>query len=336
MLRNRITFPLGSITHSRQLALKISVVDFIDKLHGEELADAGVIPAGSAPFIPNLSRYFRQRSGGRLQKSNAEAQKVMEVIEDRDVTGALRQDKFQNLQFLKDNYDMTPKMIQTLYTLSQFQHSYGNYGSAVDMFYHYRVLSTDDTFGLSALWDKLASEILVGNWQVAFEAGRDAVIESLFQLAYTNTIQTSCPWILRYLAVAVMTNKGRKNLLKELVRVIERETYRYNDPITELVETLYNKFDFDLAKKKLAECEDVLENDFFLVSVQDEFIVSARFLISGTSCRIHQKIDTAELSQRLKMNKKYGEKWIVNLTRDARVDAKIDFQDNAVLTNNNI
>lgn len=36
--------------------------------------------------------------------SQTEAQKVMDVIENPEVINALRQDKLQNLQFLKDNY----------------------------------------------------------------------------------------------------------------------------------------------------------------------------------------------------------------------------------------
>ena len=40
----------------------------------------------------------------KLQNSQAEAQKVMDVIENPEVIQALRQDKLQNLQFLKDNY----------------------------------------------------------------------------------------------------------------------------------------------------------------------------------------------------------------------------------------
>ncbi|KAG0046225.1 eukaryotic translation initiation factor 3 subunit E, partial [Gryganskiella cystojenkinii] len=255
-----------------------------------------------------------------------------------------------------------------------FQYSCGNYGGAADMLYHYRVLSTDDTTGLSALWGKLASEILVGNWEVAYEAiqelkesidkhhfasplhqleqrtwflhwslfvffnhpkGRDAVIDLFFQPAYINTIQTSCPWILRYLSAAVITNKRRKNLLKDLVKVIEHESYQYRDPVTEFVEALYVNFDFELAKQKLVECEEVLENDFFLVAIQEDFIQNARCFISETYCRIHQKIDIGDLSKTLNMTKEEGEKWIVNLIRDTRVDAKIDFQENTVLMNTN-
>ena len=36
-----------------------------------------------------------------------------------------------------------------------------------------------------------------------------------------------------------------------------QESYAYRDPITEFVECLYIKFDFDMAQKKLVECEKV-------------------------------------------------------------------------------
>lgn len=108
---------------------------------------------------------------------------------------------------------------------------------------------------------------------------------------YINTIQTSCPWILRYLATAVVTNKRRKNQMKELVKIIEQEAYEYKDPVTEFVEALFVRFDFEGAQKKLKECEDVLSNDFFLAATQEDFMESARQFISETYCRIHQKID---------------------------------------------
>ena len=74
---------------------------------------------------------------------------------------------------------------------------------------------------------------------------------------YLNAIQTMCPHILRYLTTAVITNKRRKAVLKDLVKVIQQESYMYRDPITEFLECLYVNFDFDGAQKKLLECETV-------------------------------------------------------------------------------
>lgn len=54
------------------------------------------------------------------------------------------------------------------------------------------------------------------------DKGRDGIIDMFFQPAYINTIQTTCPHVLRYLTTAVITNKRRRNVLKDLVRVIEQ------------------------------------------------------------------------------------------------------------------
>jgi hypothetical protein len=41
----------------------------------------------------------------------------------------------------------------------------------------------------------------------------------LYQKQYLNAIQTTCPWILRYLSTAVITNKSsRRNVMKDLIK----------------------------------------------------------------------------------------------------------------------
>ena len=74
---------------------------------------------------------------------------------------------------------------------------------------------------------------------------------------YLNAIQTNCPWILRYLTAAVITNKRRRNVVKDLIKVIQQEKNTYRDPITQFVECLYVNFDFEEAQAKLLECEKV-------------------------------------------------------------------------------
>ena len=51
----------------------------------------------------DLKRKNAVSTNERLQQ---EAQAVLDVIENPDVAQALRQDKNQNLQYLKDNYDV--------------------------------------------------------------------------------------------------------------------------------------------------------------------------------------------------------------------------------------
>ena len=44
--------------------------------------------------------------------------------------------------------------------------------------------------------------------------GRDEIIDLfLYQPPYLNAIQTMCPWVLRYLTTAVITNKRRRQVL---------------------------------------------------------------------------------------------------------------------------
>ncbi|KAF7282030.1 eukaryotic translation initiation factor 3 subunit e [Rhynchophorus ferrugineus] len=155
--------------------------------------------------------------------------------------------------------------------------------------------------------------------------GRELIIETfLYRPNYLNAIQTMCPHILRYLATAVIINRGRRSALKDLVKVIQQESYTYRDPITEFLEHLYVNFDFDGARQKLHECQSVLFNDFFLISCLDEFVENARLMIFETFCRIHQCISIGMLAEKLNMNPDEAECWIVNLIRNARLDAKID------------
>ncbi|KAF3941696.1 hypothetical protein ABW19_dt0200744 [Dactylella cylindrospora] len=307
---------------------------------------------------------------------------ISELLENQDVISNFRSDKNQNLQFLKDNYQVTDDMIDALLRYGQGAYSRGSYPQASDILYSFRILSTDSDKVNQATWGKLACEILVMNWEGAMEeiqkiketidtkafpdpviqlqhrtwlihwalfplfnheAARDTITDLFFSPNYINTIQTSCPWILRYLAAAVVTNKNRtgssraaavqQKQFKELVRVVKQELYEYRDPITEFIAALHLDFDFEEAQKKLGQAEEVLRNDFFLLGSTETFVECARHLISEAYCRIHQRIDIKDLSQRLNLSQDDGEKWIVNLIRDTRVDAKIDYKNGTVLMN---
>ena len=47
-----------------------------------------------------------------------------------------------------------------------------------------------------------------------------------------------------------------------------QEQYEYRDAVTEFLICLYVDYDFEGAQQKLAECEVVLENDFFLTALK--------------------------------------------------------------------
>lgn len=157
--------------------------------------------------------------------------------------------------------------------------------------------------------------------------GRDELIELILNPtnpAYLNTLQILCPHLLRYLAVAVVSAKKRKGALKELMKVVEQERENYRDPVTEFLEALYIRHDFEGAQKKLRECETLLANDFFLVACLEDFFEAARHLIFETFCRIHEVITISMLAEKLNLEEAEAERWIVNLIRNAALDARID------------
>ena len=145
-----------------------------------------------APVYPISRR--KQEFAAKREKAVAineqlqqEAQAVLDVIENPDVAQALRQDKNQNLTYLRDNYgvsdhgprpslhsyesflQVTLEHITALYNFGKFQYTYGNYSGAADYLYHFRVLSTDTDLNTSAHWGKLASDVLTGKWDMALE-----------------------------------------------------------------------------------------------------------------------------------------------------------------------
>lgn len=320
--------------------------------------------------IPQEMNVKRQAVVAKLKQEQNECLPILRVLENQNLVKQLRAEKQFTLAHLEENYGVTPASVDALYRFAKFQFECGNYSGAAEFLYHFRALNTNSEKNFSALWGKFAAEILMQNWEDALKDmnhlkelidtknftsplkqlqqrtwlihwslfvffnhpnGRNGIIDLFFQERYLNAIQTTCPHILRYLTTAVITNKRRRNVLKDLVKVIQQESYTYRDPITEFLEALYVNFDFEGAQVKLRECEQVLVNDFFLVSCRDEFIENARLFIFETYCRIHQCIDIGMLAEKLNMDQESAERWIVNLIRNAKLDAKIDSKENHVI-----
>ncbi|CAF1560516.1 unnamed protein product [Adineta steineri] len=269
-------------------------------------------------------------------------------------------DSMLALNFLQKNFDIERNMVDALYNFARYVYDCGDYSRAATNLGLYRALvPSSDKNMMSCLWGKLASEILMQRWDDAYDdlnqlkeaietnstrspldllhqrtwfihwslfvyfnhpRGRDDLVQLFLGSAtsganqtnvYLNTLQTASPHLLRYLAAA--------------------ESYAFRDPITEFLECLYVHFDFDGAQKKLRDCTAVLNNDFFLIGCADEFMENARLLIFETFCRIHHCITLDMLAEKLNMGIEEAERWIVNLIRNASLDAKIDSQKGVVV-----
>lgn len=161
---------------------------------------------------------------------------------------------------------------------------------------------------------------------------RDAIIDTMFRPRYLEAIQTNAPWLLRYLTAGVILHKRRRQLIPDLIAVLaQEEKESYTDPIIQFIQCIYVQYDFDLAEEKLNECKKVFVSDTFLYRVKDDFMENARLFTFETYCRLHDKIDISMLSKKLAMEGDEAEKWIVNLIRGARFDAKINSKDGCII-----
>lgn len=177
--------------------------------------------------------------------------------------------------------------------------------------------------------------------------GLESMVELFFSEKYLQAITTNAPHLLRYLTAAVLLTKRRvakstskdgrssgneaRKLLKDLVRLMNN--CEYSDPIVEFVDCLCVKFDFEGAQKKLVECEALLQTDFFLCKRTELFMEEARVFVFENYCRIHDKVDLTVLAEKLAMDQEAAEQWIVDLIRNALLDAKIDSEQNCVVMN---
>lgn len=69
-----------------------------------------------------------------------ECSKMQDLLRDENVINNLRSDKVANLNYLKENHGVTPEMVNALYDYGWFQYSCGDYNSASELLYQFRIL----------------------------------------------------------------------------------------------------------------------------------------------------------------------------------------------------
>lgn len=328
--------------------------------------------------LPESVAAKKQELKEKVEKYQKDLNVVSDTFDKEEVQENLKQDKVQNLRLL-EKYGATVEHINSIYHLGQLNFSQGQYEDASSMLNQFLLLSTDNSLNTSAAWGKFACDLLTLNLDSSLDGqqalrdivdqrsfadpltqlhnrtwiihwslflfrnssfNKEGLVDLFFSSSYISTIQASCPWIIRYIAAAVISvhTKGRNSTvnqrrLKDLVRVVSQELYEYQDPITDFVRALYIDYDFAEAQSKLHEAEIILSNDFFLSNLSESFLESARHLVSELYCRIHQRIDVKQLSTRLNLTPEQGEKWIANLIKDTKMDAKINESDGTVIMN---
>ena len=368
-LQNHDVYPKEEIIQGKlDLLAKTNMVDFAIDIY----KDLHKVDEDPAEMIERRNQVLSRLS--QLDSQAEPLLRVLaEEVDGVSLLSQLDSQNQFTMEHLAANYGVTPDALHAFYQFARFKYDCGFYSEAADYLKTFRRLNTDPDLNYSALWGELAAEILSQQWDAALEDlhnlrdciesrtnssqedllqqriwlmhwslfvffnhpnGRHGIADLFFKEKYLNAIQVACPHLLRYLGTAVIANKRWRGVLNDLISVLKAEHNNYSDPITEFLECLYVDFDFDRAQQKLTQCETVLNNDFFLVACRTEFVETARLFIFETYCRIHSCIDLSMLSHKLGMDDALAERWIVNLIRNAKIDAKIDSAANQVVMGN--
>lgn len=284
-----------------------------------------------------------------------------------DLVTELKANANLTIDHLAQNYDINSDMLEVYCKFGKFKYDCGIYDEAEQMLGNYLSISQPHNPNvLGALWGRLSCRILQANWteslqdllavKAAIESrtiapadqlrqrawlmhwaifvyinqreGPDELVDLFHEKVYMQAIENLCPWLLRYYTVAAIMSKRRRNMLPEIVSELQNMHYMYSDPITAFLEGLYDSFDFDEASQRLCSCEQLLKNDFFLMSFTAKFLEEARSLIAELYCRINRTVDLRLLSDKLEMSEEDAERWMVDMVRGSTVgsnlDAKVD------------
>jgi translation initiation factor 3 subunit E len=342
---------------------KTNMCDFAADVHKE-------VNGGEPTVEMKAKRAAAIEAHGTL---SAAAAKAVKFASDVVAVNQLSRDKTFNVKFAKENHGIEAEDVEALFKFAKFQYECGDYVAAAAHLGVVQLLSTDAARCESALWGKYAADILTRNWQGALDDmnrlrdaiesntstsalakmkqrawllhaslfvffnhlnGRNLIMDVMFQEKYMQAVQQEAPYLMRYLAVAVVTNKKRKSMLKDLVKIIQSDTYR--DPVLDFVLALFVEFDFSKAQDSLKACDALLDGDFFLVGCKSAFLESARSYVIESYCKVNKRVSIAGLAERLGMSAEEVESWIANLIRANKLNAKIDSEAGYVLMHTDV
>ncbi|KCV67938.1 hypothetical protein H696_05663 [Fonticula alba] len=258
-----------------------------------------------------------------LEEYQESCGEIMPILQDGELVETLRQDGTFTLAFLISEY----KEFLNEYSLVK-QRAWLLHWS---LFVFFNAPKTSPT--ASAAADEASDEDADDADDTPIETVIDDTLIDLFSTSevFRQALQLHAPHLLRYLAVVVVIFHRRRLTLLNLMSMFNQEAHIYADPILELISCVYRKFDFDSARGKILECKAVFENDYFLNPYWDQFFEAARLFIFETYSQIHKRIDNKMLAEYLHLDMEAAERWIVNMIRNASLDAKIDSTNNVVI-----
>lgn len=147
--------------------------------------------------------------------------------------------------------------------------------------------------------------------------GFDALYHFFSEKIYLQTIENVCPWLLRYYTCAAILSSHRRAVMMDVLNEILATSYLHSDPMTQFVESVYERFDFEEAQQRLSECLILMKNDFFLQIYADKFLHEARLLLCEVYCAINRRVNMVTLAEKLQLSEDEAERWMVEMVRGA-------------------
>ncbi|SCQ16385.1 eukaryotic translation initiation factor 3 subunit E, putative [Plasmodium ovale] len=139
-----------------------------------------------------------------------------------------------------------------------------------------------------------------------------------------------CPHIIRYYCVYAIFYRNRKDHFELILNTVNMVKSKYTDSFTSLLISIFTDYDFNMAQKCIAEIGFLSSQDVFLYKLKSYIEEQSRFIIFETYCRIHKSINIDMIANKVNLPRDEAEKWIVNLIRNAKLDAKIDSEKNCI------
>ena len=275
-----------------------------------------------------------------------------------ELIAGLKADSNLTLDYISSRHGITIGMLEEYYRFSKFKYDCGMYLDAEIMLGRFLSISQPQTPSvLGALWGRLACRILQAKWDESLgdllavkdaidsrslapadqlrqrawlmhwgllvflnqRNGADALFDFYSEKGYLQAIENLCPWLIRYYTIAAIMSTKRRVIIRDVVNEIQATAYLHSDPVTQLVESIYERFDFAEAQTHLVDCVAMLKADFFLFSFADKFLHEARLVICEVYCGINRRVDIVTLANVLQLSDEDTEKWIVEMIRGATV-----------------
>lgn len=114
-----------------ELLKPTNMTDFVGDLD----AELNGLPERPQEYVRKREEILKRR-----EQFEEETSKIRGLLEDADVVSNLRSDKVANLNYLKEQHGVTIEMVNALYDFGQFQYNCGDYASAAELLYQFRVL----------------------------------------------------------------------------------------------------------------------------------------------------------------------------------------------------